>query len=319
MTLKILGGLVTDWTEIEHVNPDAMPSWGLVRQLTNLTCLTVLDANSYCDLKELQYLTKLHTLELFAHTDLATKVPHFTNLLRLELSHGQQVVYDFSCLTHLTALILTDHGIRTLVLPEGRDVGLRHLSVLWDEMRYNNDPFEMQNLGLAVHLTSIHLEDAFPDNLTLPGWPQAMPCLSHVTVEQLKCCPPQAWLSYPKLRHLDLSLISLETLPDFFTGLTQLEHLVMSNHHFTGDFPQPVLALSQLQTLDMSATEPDAMCLPENLVNCATWPNLTRLNLELNYCAKYSLDSQMVLLLRGNASKESGSKVCLIVDNIYLM
>ena len=310
---------MTDWTVLEPVNPHAAPCWGVVQQLTNLTCLTVLDANSYCDLKELQYLTKLHTLELFAHTDLATKVPHFTNLLRLELSHGQEVVYDFSCLTHLTALILTDHGIRSLVLPGGTDVGLRHLFVSWDEMHDINDTFEMRNLGLAVHLTSIHLEDAFPDNLTLHGWPQAMPYLSHVTIELLKCSPPQALLTYPRLRHLDLSLISLETLPDFFTGLTQLEHLVMSNHNFTASFPQPVLALSQLQTLDMSSTESVAMCLPENLVHCATWPNLIRLNLELNYSAKYSLDSQMVLLLLSNAIKESGSKICLIVDKLYTM
>ena len=287
MTLKILGGLVTDWTVLEPVNPHRVPYWGVVRQLTNLTCLKVLDMrHSYCDFEELQYLTKLHTLALFTHENLATKVPHFTNLLRLELSHGQEVVYDFSCLTHLTALILTDHGIRSLVLPESRDAALRHLSVLWDAEGHNNDPLEMRNLELAVHLTSIHLENAFPDNLTLHGWPQVMPWLSHVTIEQLDSCPPLALLLYPRLRHLDLSLINLETLPDFFTGLTQLEHLVMSNHHFTANFPQPVLALSQLQTLDMSSQESDAMCLPENLVSCATWPHLTRLNLELNYCAE---------------------------------
>ena len=143
-----------------------------------------------------------------------------------------------------------------------------------------------------------------------------MPRLSHVTMEQLECCPPLELLLYPRLRHLDLSLVSLEALPDFFTGLTQLEHLVMQEHDFTVGFPPPVLALSQLQTLDMSTSA--AMCLPQDLLNCATWPNLTSLNLELTGYESYSLDSQMVLLLLGNAIKESGCKVHLIVNKIYI-
>ena len=145
-----------------------------------------------------------------------------------------------------------------------------------------------------------------------------MPCLSHLTIQQLDmdCCPPRELLLYPRLRHLDLSFVFLQTLPDFFTGLTQLEHLVLFGHSFDFCFPHPVLALSQLQTLDMSS--PAVMDLPENLVNCATWPNLTSLDLGLTGDKVYSLDLQMVLLLLGNAIKESGSKVHLIVDQIYI-
>lgn len=113
---------MTDWTVLAPANPDQPPCWGLLQQLTNMTRLELLDAQeSDCDLEELQYLTQLHTLQLFNHGDLAYKVLHFTNLLRLELGQGQDVVYDFSCLMQLTALILMEEAnqnFRSLVLPE---------------------------------------------------------------------------------------------------------------------------------------------------------------------------------------------------------
>ena len=318
MTLKLLGGLVTDWTVLGSDNPDQIPSWGVLRQLTNMTRLELLDAlDSNCYLEELQYLTKLHTLQLFNHGGLAYKVLHFTDLLRLELGQGLDVVYDFSCLMQLTALILMEEANQnfcSLVLPECRDVGLQHLYVSCCDKHAR---VKLLNLGLAVRLTSIHLNYAFPDDLTPNIWPQAMPCLSHLTVQQLDkyCCPPLELLLYSRLRHLDLFFVFLQTLPDFFTGLTQLEHLVLYGHSFHFCFPHPVLALSQLQTLDMSS--PAVMDLPETLVNCATWPNLISLDLGLTGDDLYSMDSQMVLLLLGNAIKESGSRVHLIVDEIY--
>ena len=91
-------------------------------------------------------------------------------------------------------------------------------------------------------------------------------------------------------------------------------------HHceFGLGFPQAVLALSQLHTLDIHPVL--GTVLPDRLLECANWPSLSLLRLLRGhpiYVSMYSLDSQMVLLLVNNAFRAAGRKSPLVVDEIY--
>lgn len=159
-----------------------------------------------------------------------------------------------------------------------------------------------------------------PENLQGDMWPEASPCLNHLVLLNLECSPPSQLLLYPKLRRLDLSYIETDTLPEHFTGLTQLEHLVLQSCDLRLGSPQAVLALSQLHTLVM-VTE-DVTILPEKLLECASWPNLSLLRLAHGHPTfgfMYSADSHLVLLLLSNAFRAAGTKSPLVVNEIYTL
>ena len=246
----------------------------------------------------------------------------FTNIQKLELSYGKTTLVDLGCLNLLTALTLEDEDSRcfqTLILPEGKEVRLQHLSV--SSGGYEPEKrFEMHNLQMAVQLTSLELACADPDNLREGGWPQTMPCLSDLTLHSLLCCPPAQLQFYPMLRRLDLSHIEVDALPDWMSNLTQLQHLSLSFGMFEQGFPQIVLELSQLQTLDLQLMRSSA--LPEKVVECAAWPNLSILNLQMGHSLSYkfmsSLDSHIMLLLLMKAFKDAGKRSPLVLDKAFI-
>ena len=172
-------------------------------------------------------LTRLHTLSLPGYIDLAKQVHSLTNIQELELSYGEAILVDLGCLNLLTALTLEDDSPRCfqiLILPEGKEVWLQRLNVSCSDYEPEKR-FEMHNLQMAVHLTSLYLRCVDPDNLRQAGWPQAMPCLSDLTLHSTLCHPPSQLQFYPMLRSLDLSSIKVDALPDWVSNLTQLQHL----------------------------------------------------------------------------------------------
>ena len=101
-------------------------------------------------------------------------------------------------------------------------------------------------------------------------------------------------------------------MPEWVSGLTQLQRLVM-HHCWFDQFPEAVLGLSQLQVLDMQYIH--ARPLPGRLIECATWPNLTELNLTLQKDQQWDLTSQKVLLSLVDAFRVAGVRSPLITDD----
>ena len=325
ISLSILAKLLTNWTgSVYECNSAPSPeSWDQLQHMTSLTCLKFeylpeeFPEASF-DIKGLEALTRLHTVDLSGYWSLATSMHHFTHVQRLELREGFDEVIDLRCLTLLTSLVIVEDYERrfnTLFLPEGKNVRLQSLEVLM--VSGCESPYQLFSLDRALHLTSVHMD--WPENLKGNVWPEALPCLSHVVLANFYCTPPSQFLLYPKLRHLEFSWMEIDTLPEHFAGLTQLEHLVMENCSFSLGFPQAILALSQLHTLSIVTDSAEGvMSLPEKLLGCASWPNLSVMRL-LNGGTMYSLDSRMVLLLLSNAFRAAGKKSPLLVDEIYTL
>ena len=337
ISLRILGDFLTNWVVAADSLTASQQAWHVVPHLTSLTSLMIddtsddTDTDSLPDMKELRALTRLRTLALQGYADLAKQVHNFTNIQELELSYGRTTLMNLSCLNLLTALTLEEEGPRcfqTLILPEGKEVRLQKLSMSC--MGYEpENRFEMHNLQMAVQLASLHLVCIDPDNLREGGWPQTMPCLSDLTLHFLVSCPPSQLQFYPMLQRLDLSHIEVNALPDWVSNLTQLQHLSLNSGMFEQGFPEIVLELSQLQTLDLQLMGASILpqkvvdcVLPGKVVECAAWPNLFMLNLQTRPSASYkfmsSLDSHIVLLLLMKAFKDAGKRSPLVLDKVYI-
>lgn len=83
-------------------------------------------------------------------------------------------------------------------------------------------------------------------------------------------------------------------LPDWFSQLTQLKSLTLPRTRFA-TFPSCLLSLTQLETLSLPCNS--LTCIPMDIMTCASWPSLTRLDI----CGRKplndaSLDSNIVRL-----------------------
>lgn len=322
LSLKILGSLMTEWT-IWDLDGGQTRGWSDIENLTSLTRLNILDPCGVFDstdfnMAELQALTRLHTLSMAEYCNLATRVPNYTNLQRLELSKGQDEVCDLTCCTRLTALhlagISSNGPLRQVVLPRGDSVCLKELRL--SSPGYLVQNYSMMNLELATKLTCISFLNTCPRNLKDGAWPRALPSLQTLALSGAGCDPPQELFLYSKLSELDMSHIHVLTLPPWFAGMTQLSKLTLHSCQFL-NFPESLMALSQLQVLDMKGMHTHQ--LPERIIDFVSWPNLAILDLSVQDGQSHWLDSHVALLLLHNAFKTRGTRSPLIVDDIYTL
>ncbi len=297
--------------------------WAEVSQLTSLTRMTindpygVFDDNEDYDMVELQVLSKMHSMALNNYCNLATRVPKYTCLQRLELHRGSDNIVDLSCCTRLTALLLSERQdvLRKLILPEGEDVRLQDLHINYLSMG-EKGPFDMLNLDMALQLTCLTLINACPDNLQQGVWPNSLPALKSFTLTFFRGNLSPKLCSYTQLADLDLSYIHVDTLPTWFNNLTQIHNLRLQGCQFS-QFPTSLLGLSQLKTLDMKYMYP--VSLPEGISAIVHWPHLSVLDFSVRLNKMHDLDSHLILLLLDHAFKQRGVRSPLLVDNIYSM
>ncbi len=321
--LKILAGLLTEWTMTDLVTDAQLQMWAQVKQLTSLTRMTindpygVFDDNEYYDMVELRVLSKMHSMVLNDYCNFATRAPNYTRLQRLELHSGSDDVVDLSCCTSLTALHLGERQdvLRKMMLPEGEDVRLEDLLIECLIAR-EKGPFDMLNLDMALQLTCLTLRNACPETLQQGAWPKALPALKSLTLTCVTHTLSPKLCSYTQLEDLGLSFIHVDTLPEWFSNLTQINTLRLQGCQFS-QFPTSLLGLSQLKTLNMRYMYP--VLLPESISAFVHWPHLSVLDLSTHSDKLHDLDSHLILLLLDHAFKQRGVRSPLLVDSIYSM
>lgn len=119
---------------------------------------------------------------------------------------------------------------------------------------------------------------------------------------------------WPKLEHLDISSLEVYFQPDWFTGLTSLQRLIMRDCDFAC-FPVVALEMSQLHVLSFANMRADF--LPKKMTECASWPNLSVLDLTLHSNHEWDLECHVVLLLGMNAFKVAGRSASLVINEEY--
>ena len=321
--LKVLADLLTDWTITELVTDAQLQLWFEVSQLTSLTRMTINDPYGILhdhedyDMVELQALSKMHSMALNSYCNLATRVPNYTCLQRLELHRGSDNIVDLSCCTSLTALLFTENRdvLRKLILPEGEDVRLQDLHIHYLQVE-GKRPFDMLNLDMALQLTCLSLLDACPNNLQQGAWPKALPVLKSLTLTFVRHALSPKLCLYTQLEDLDLAYMSVHTLPEWFNKLTQISHLRLQYCKFS-QFPASLLGLSQLKTLDLKSMYP--VSLPEGISATVHWPHLSVLDLSERPGRMHDLDSDLILMLLDHAFKQRGVRSPLLVDDRYSM
>lgn len=171
-------------------------------------------------------------------------------------------------------------------------------------------------LSFALQLTSLYVNGASYDD-DLSYWRFSMPSLSHVGSWNSSRPLPAGVLLWPKLQHLEISCIEFCGMYDWVTGLTSLQSLVMHDCSFEF-FPDPVLAMSQLHVLSFANMERPTMGgLPEKLMECASWPNLSVLDLTLEPGCEWDLESHVIVLLLADAFRIAGRLSSLVLDEAY--
>ena len=266
---------------------------------------------------ELQFLSQMHSMALNSYCYLATRVPNFTSLQRLELHRGADNIVYLSCCTSLTALLFTEHRdvLRKLILPKGEDVRLQDLHIHHLGVD-NKRPFDMLNLDMALQLTRLTLRDACFNNLQQGAWPEALPVLKSLTLTYVRHTLSPKLCLYTQLEDLDLAHMSVYTLPEWFNKLTQISHLRLPYCKFS-QFPASLSGLSQMKTLDLKSMYP--VSLPEGISATVHWPHLSVLDLSERPGRMHDLDSDLILMLLDHAFKQRGVRTPLLIDNIYSM
>ncbi len=277
----------------------------------------IFDGHEDYDMVELQFLSKMHSMALNSYCNLATRVPNFTCLQRLELHRGADNIVDLSCCTSLTALLFTEHRdvLRKLILPEGEDVRLQALHIHYLCVD-DKGPFDMLNLDMALQLTRLTLQDACPDNLQQGSWPMALPVLKSLTLTCVTHTLSPKLCLYTQLEDLNLAFINVDTLPEWFNQLTQISNLRLQSCKFS-QFPTSLLGLSQLKTLNLKSMHP--VSLPKSISAFVHWPHLSLLDLSVRDGRLPDLDSHLILLLLDHAFKQRGGRSPLVVANICSM
>ena len=303
---ELLAGMLTKWSVVEET---AIPLQAChLSSLTRLTSLSLNDGAPLGSLSELRGAHALHTLTLVGCEDFpSSRAPNLCNLQNLTLT-GTAQSFDLTCCTQLTLLDLTVHHLvsQHLTLPHGDHVQLQQLCLQgrkWDLQ------LVLDNLCFATQLTSLDFSQVYPSNLQSDkGWPATMPLLEHVELVDLKCRPPHQWCHYPKLTSLNLSRLQYTHLPEWFSGMTQLKTLGLSEARFPV-FPSCLLQLSNLTQLLLNDIVPP-MVIPGDISSIAWWPCLCKLDLSIPVNTMkdytYDLDSQVYVLRLCHLLKSRG-------------
>ena len=156
----------------------------------------------------------------------------------------------------------------------------------------NKHDYVMANIGKAMQLTEVKFIFAYPRNFRYGEWPVHLPNLCNLQLTGLSCDLPSAVTSCPNLRHFAVTDHEQATLPLWLSSMTQLTSLRIDSGKLE-QFPEQILQLSQLICLLVSNTQD--FVLPRSLLQCAYWPNLTSLHIDVTK-ASASLESQLILL-----------------------
>ncbi len=291
---KLLGAVFVSW---RSSHPIATPAeLQPLTSLTGLTDLSVLNGSNLGDMTELRHLQYLSSLSLYKFSALASKVVNFTNLQSLHLTDCQDEIWDFSCCSSLTTLSLSGFGdeVKQIVLPCGPKVMLQTLEV-GEILSSNSKPaknYVMTNIGMATQLTEMDFTFAYPSNFRDGEWPLHLPNLRNLELMGLSCDLPSALTLCSSLQSLAVIDHEQDTLPFWMSSMTQLSSLRIRNRKLE-QFPEHILQLSQLRSLIVSS-KPEVV-LPESLLNCAYWPNLTYMRIDVGK-ESVSLESQLIML-----------------------
>ena len=263
-------------------------------------------------LKSLQQLTKLVLHNWHFPPDRAAS---FTNIQKLYLvmnsGAGNSEVLDLNCCTQLRNLYLTPvpSSLQRLVLPRGGNVQLQVLSLTSENEHLH---LVLEHLSSARNLSELTLDGVMgtPENLHDSGWPAAMSNLQSLSLQQSAWAPPCQFLQYGHLTTLDLSHCMQTTLPDWFSGLTQLRVLFLDECKFAA-FPASLLPLSNLQHLSMEGISPP-MSVPREIACLGKWQELRQLDLSTlsGSNGQYSFDSRLHLLELGQQLRSQS--VCML-------
>jgi len=287
---ELLGKTIASWNSDSIAEPAELQP---LTSLTRLTRLCVMDGTNLGDMTELRHLQHFNSLSLHKVYALASKMPNFNNLQSLSLSGCWDETWDFSSCSSLTHLRLSSLGdnVKQIMLPSDPQVMLQELLVGMRVSRDTHD-YVMANIGKATQLTEVKFMFAYPSNFRDGEWPLHLPNLRNLQLTGLSCDLPSAMTSCPNLQRFTVTDHEQGTLPLWLSSMTQLTYLRIGSGRLE-QFPEHILQLSQLGRLLMSNT-PDFV-LPRSLSQCAYWPNLTSLHIDVRE-ASVSLESQLILL-----------------------
>jgi hypothetical protein len=288
---KLLGAVIASWSS--H-HPVAAPAeLQPLTCLTGLTNLSLLNGTNLGDLTELRHLQYLSSLSLYKFSELASKVVNFTNLQSLRLTDCQDEIWDFSPCSSLTTLSVSGSGddLKQIVLPRGPTVMLQTLKLLSSSLKPAKT-FVMTNIGMATQLTKVEFMFAYPSNFRGGEWPLYLPNLRKLELIGLSCDLPSSLTSCSSLQSLVVINHEQDTSPLWMSSMTQLSLLRIRSRKLE-QFPEHILQLSQLRSL--TVTSKPGVALPESLLNCAHWPNLTYMRIDVGM-ESVSLESQLIML-----------------------
>ena len=308
---ELLAGMLTKCRVLEETA--FPPQTCHLSCLTRLTSLSLNDGAPLGSLSELRGAHALHTLTLKGCKDFpSSRAPNLCSLQKLTL-RGSAKSFDLTCCTQLTLLDLAvHHNSQHLVLPYGDKVQLNDLC-LHGQTRQDQQ-FVLDNLSFASKLTCLDFSQVYPSNLqSHNGWPATMPLLEHVQLVYSKGHLPHQWCHYPELTSLNLSKLQHTQLPEWFSGMTQLKSLHLSEAKFQV-FPSCLLQLSNLSQLLLNDIVPP-MAIPDEIAGIAEWQCLCELNLGIPINTmehhSYDLDSEVCLLALCHLLKSRGVVVKL--------
>ena len=255
-----------------HLNCDVP----FVSCLTSLTCLTFCTTSGdpykiQEALHSVQKLPALLTLCLHNYSSLPANLAWPEHLQTLVLYGGHDKVCNLAHCTQLTQLAVTlGPSMDELRLPGCATACLKHLDITVCEVM----GLDQVGLGVLTQLTHLGLRSTKLGQVTKTGWPKSLPCLKSLCCESIARLP-LAIFQYTGLTHLDISFWQGRTLPEGIGNLQQLLTLDLPCSSLD-TFPMFVLRLTQLSRLNMGNA--DVLEFPEDIIQMANWPNLTKLD-----------------------------------------
>ncbi len=239
--------MLTSWETLSKYQSETKHLFQL-SMLTSLTSLVISDDSNKLrdhDLAGLAKLHRLHTLVLPRFSGLYNKVDSFSGLQFLQLGYNRESGYDLSVCTQLTHLKLYNLNDQTdtIRLPYGDSAALQFLELTKSAVR-SCTGLAIHHLDMALQLSRLHFDIAYPDNHIEGGWPDSLPRLQILKLLAPSDIPVQ-FLNYTSLQNLDLSGISAH-LPFWFSGMTRLKKLNLQGA--TCGFQECILDLAQLET-----------------------------------------------------------------------
>lgn len=127
------------------------------------------------------------------------------------------------------------------------------------------------------------------------GWPKSMPCLNTIKAGMVPYSLPQQLVGYSQLRNLDMTCYSVSVLPSWFSQFTQLDTLRVRFEEGFSKFPECVLHLKQLSSLNLACNDLDRIDLPVDIVRFSEFCALTRLDLRSPITPQYSAKARKKL------------------------